>query len=66
MPREIVDSDQFIELSKEAIECRIKVIGDDTVKFKLRTDKYLYTLKVEKTKAEEIKSKIKCSTIEIE
>jgi hypothetical protein len=66
LPREIIDSDQFIELSKDAIECRIKVIGDDTVKFKLRTDKYLYTLKVEKAKAEEIKSKIGCSTVEIE
>ncbi|MFB0560504.1 MAG: hypothetical protein ACETWM_04605 [Candidatus Lokiarchaeia archaeon] len=66
MPKEIVDADQFIELSKDAIECRVKVLGDDSVKFKLRTNKYLYTLKVEKAKAEEIKSKIKCSTIEIE
>ena len=58
MPKEIVDADQFIELSKDAIECRVKVLGDDEVKFKLRTNKYLYTLKVEKSKAEEIKAKL--------
>ncbi|MEM3587627.1 MAG: hypothetical protein QXO71_09945 [Candidatus Jordarchaeaceae archaeon] len=64
MPKEIVDPEQFIELSKDAIECRMKVSGD-AVKFKLRTNKYLYTLKVDKKKAEEIKSKIKCSINEI-
>ncbi|MGQ9721951.1 MAG: hypothetical protein ACUVXA_11590 [Candidatus Jordarchaeum sp.] len=65
MPREIVDTEKFVEISKDAIECRMKVIGDNEVKFKLRTNKYLYTLKVEKKKAEEIKSKIKCSVVEI-
>lgn len=64
MPREIFDQEQFVELSKDAAECRMKVLGDE-VKFKLRTRKYLYTLKVEKAKADEIKSKIKCSVKEI-
>jgi hypothetical protein len=64
LPKEIVDPEQFIELSEGAIECRMKV-SDDEVKFKLRTNKYLYTLKVDKKKAEEIKGKIKCSVNEI-
>ncbi|MEM2146449.1 MAG: hypothetical protein QW279_13890 [Candidatus Jordarchaeaceae archaeon] len=64
MPKEIFDPEQFVELSKDAVECRMKA-SDDEVKFKLRTNKYLYTLKVDKKKAEEIKGKIKCSVNEI-
>lgn len=64
LPKEIFDPEQFIELSKNAIEYRMKALNDE-VKFKLRTNKYLYTLKVDKKKAEEIKGKIKCSVNEI-
>ena len=64
MPKEIVDPEQFIELSKGAIECRMKV-SDNEVKFKLRTNKCLYTLKVDKKKADEIRGKIKCNVNEI-
>lgn len=64
MPKEIVDPEKFVELSKDATECRMKISGDE-VKFKLRTNKYLYTLKVDKKKAEEVRGKIKCSVNEI-
>ncbi|MEM2134539.1 MAG: hypothetical protein QW261_00210 [Candidatus Jordarchaeaceae archaeon] len=65
MPKEIFDAEKFVELSENATECRIKVLGDNEVKFKLRTNKYLYTLKVDKKKAEELRGKIKCSITEL-
>jgi len=65
LPKEILDPEQFIELSKDAVECRVKALDSGVVKFKLRTNKYLYTLKVEKTEADEIKGKIKCSIREL-
>jgi hypothetical protein len=43
----------------------MKVLGDNEVKFKLRTNKYLYTLKVDKKKAEELRGKIKCPITEL-
>ncbi len=65
MPKEIFDTEKFVELSENATECRMKVLGENEVKFKLRTNKYLYTLKVDKKKAEELKGKIKCSITEL-
>ncbi|MBS7250673.1 MAG: hypothetical protein KIH08_08815 [Candidatus Freyarchaeota archaeon] len=65
MPKEIFDAEKFVELSENATECRMKVLGDNEVKFKLRTNKYLYTLKVDKKKAEELRGKIKCSITEL-
>jgi large subunit ribosomal protein L38e len=64
MPVEIKDKDQFIELSKDATECRIKKNKDST-KLKLRTGKYLYTLKLDSTSAQEVIGKLNCPTIEI-
>ena len=64
MPIEIKDKEQFIELSKDAKECRIKKNKDST-KLKLRTEKYLYTLKLESTGAQEVIGKLNCPTIEI-
>ncbi len=65
MPKEIFDTEKFVELSENATECRMKVLGDNEVKFKLRTNKYLYTLKVDKKKAEELRGKIKCPITEL-
>jgi hypothetical protein len=65
MPREISENEteQFIELSKEAAECRIKRTGE-VVKLKLRTGRYLYTMKLRPATAEEIVKKLGCPVIE--
>jgi hypothetical protein len=65
MPRELdeKETDKFVELSKEAQECRVKRIGD-IVKLKLRTSRYLYTLKVKPQVAEEIVKKLGCPVTE--
>lgn len=64
MPKELKDVDKFIELSGKASECRVKRVKE-TVKLKLRTIRYLYTLKVDPQGAEEIIKKIKCQVVEI-
>ena len=64
MPREIFDTDEFLELSAKASECRIKKIGDNT-KLKLRTPRMLYTINLDTAEAEELIKKIQCSKIEL-
>ncbi|MHA1785166.1 MAG: hypothetical protein ACTSVY_08460 [Candidatus Helarchaeota archaeon] len=64
MPTEILDEDKFIELSNQAIECRIKRLPN-VVKFKLRTKRRLYTLKSSPERAEELNNKINCEKIDI-
>ena len=63
MPKQIYDVDQFLEMTEEAEECRVKR-GKDQVKLKLRTRSYLYTLIVEPQKAEEILQQVKCQVVE--
>nr|MDO8099857.1 50S ribosomal protein L38e [Candidatus Njordarchaeota archaeon] len=65
MPRELTEkeTEKFVELSKEAQECRVKRVGD-MVKLKLRTSRYLYTLKVKPEVAEEIAKKLDCPVTE--
>ncbi|MGQ4834609.1 MAG: hypothetical protein ACP6IS_12050 [Candidatus Asgardarchaeia archaeon] len=53
MPKEIFDVKEFIALAKNAVECRVKRSGD-IVKLKLRTKRYLYTLKTDPKTAEDI------------
>ena len=65
MPKEIKDVERFIMLANgAAVEMRVKRIKD-IVKLKLRTPKYLYTLKVEPESAEDIIKQVKCQVIEI-
>ena len=64
MPKEIHDIERFIELSAEATEARVKRVKD-VVKLKLRTSKYLYTLRLEPDSAEDIIKRIKCQVIEV-
>ncbi|MHA1263839.1 MAG: hypothetical protein ACTSRS_01265 [Candidatus Helarchaeota archaeon] len=64
MPKEIKDVTRFLELSNSANECRVKRIKE-AVKLKLRTKKYLYTLKVTPEAAEELIKQIKCQVIEV-
>jgi len=64
MPKEIFDQERFLELSDRAIHCRVKRI-EDTVKLKLRTKKYLYTLKTDPSTAERLLNQIACDVIEL-
>jgi len=64
MPKEIFDSDKFLELSKIAIHCRVNR-GKEDVKLKLRTKKYLYTFKTDFNTAEDLLNKIDCQIIEL-
>jgi hypothetical protein len=65
MPKEFSEKEieDFVKLSKEAKECRVKRIGE-TVKLKLRTGRYLYTMKLKPDKAEEIVKNLGCPVIE--
>ena len=63
MPAEIFDADEFLTLAEKATECRVKRLGD-TMKLKLRTSSRLYTIKLDKSKGEEILGKIKCTKTE--
>ena len=63
MPKQIHDVDKFLEMTEDAVECRVKR-GKDQVKLKLRTKGYLYTLIVEPQKAEEILEQVKCQVVE--
>lgn len=64
MPVEIKDKEKFIELSENATECRVKKNKDNT-KLKLRTGKYLYTIKLDSTEADEVVGKLGCPTVDI-
>ncbi len=64
MPSEIHDKEKFIELSEKADECRVKKNKDDT-KLKLRTGKYLYTIRLNPDEADELVGKLTCPTVEI-
>ena len=63
MPKQIYDVDKFLEMTEDAVECRVKR-SSGQVKLKLRTVRYLYTLVVEPQKAEEILQQVKCQVIE--
>lgn len=64
MPIEIFDQEKFIDLSDNATECKIKKNKDNT-KLKLRTHKYLYTIKLDPDSADELVKKLSCPTIDI-
>jgi ferritin-like protein len=64
MPEEVFDVDKFIEISERAEYCAIKRLKR-MVKLKLRTQRKLFTLKVNPTKAEEVVKKLRCEIREI-
>jgi large subunit ribosomal protein L38e len=64
MPIEIFNQEKFIELSDNATECKIKKNKNNT-KLKLRTPKYLYTIKLDPASADELIKKLNCPTIDI-
>jgi large subunit ribosomal protein L38e len=63
MPKQIDDVEKFLEMTEDAVECRVKR-NSEQVKLKLRTARYLYTLIVEPQKAEDIIKQVKCPTVE--
>jgi len=65
MPVEVFDVGEFIELSEKAKYCVVKR-SKDVVKLKLRTGRYLYTLKVDPARADEVIKQLKCEVREIE
>ncbi len=64
MPVEVFEKEKFIGLSEKATDCIIKKNSDNT-KLKLRTSKYLYTIKMDPSEADEVISKLSCPTTEI-
>ncbi|MDH4214526.1 MAG: 60S ribosomal protein L38 [Candidatus Thorarchaeota archaeon] len=63
MPKQITDVDKFLEMTEDAVECRVKR-NTNSVKLKLRTTNYLYTIILEPQKAEEIIQQVKCQVVE--
>ena len=64
MPREVFDSESFILISERAVFCDVKRLRK-MVKLKLRTNRGLYTMKVEPLRAEEIIKKLQCEIREV-
>jgi len=63
MPKQIYDVEKFLEMTEDAEECRVKR-DSDSVKLKLRTSKYLYTIVLEPQKAEEALQRVQCQIVE--
>jgi hypothetical protein len=63
MPKQITDVDKFLEMTEDAIECRVKR-GSDHVKLKLRTKRYLYTIILDPQEAEATLQNVKCQIVE--
>ncbi|NHJ12615.1 MAG: 50S ribosomal protein L38e [Candidatus Thorarchaeota archaeon] len=63
MPKQMTDVDKFLEMTEDAIECRVKR-GSDHVKLKLRTKRYLYTIILEPQEAESVLQNVKCQIVE--
>ena len=63
MPKQIFDVEKFLELSEDAVECRVKRLSGE-VKLKLRTRKYLYTLITDPQQAETVLQQVKCQVVE--
>lgn len=63
MPRELLDTEEFIKISDRATECRVKRLKA-VVKLKLRTSSQLYTIKVEPEQAATLLKQIRCEVIE--
>ncbi|MCW4050094.1 MAG: 60S ribosomal protein L38 [Candidatus Bathyarchaeota archaeon] len=64
MPIEVFDKDEFVELSEKATGCIVKKNIDNT-KLKLRTSRYLYTIKLDPAEAEELVGRLSCPTEEV-
>ncbi|MEM1644666.1 MAG: hypothetical protein QXL96_02140 [Ignisphaera sp.] len=60
MPVFISDENKFLEIAKNAIECRVKKVEKKSiVKLKARTKRYLYTYAISMDKANAVMEKLK-------
>lgn len=64
MPKEIFDSEEFLTLAEKASECRIKRLGN-SMKLKLRTNKQLYTIKLDSSDGEELLRRLDLPKVEL-
>lgn len=64
MPQEVFDLEKFVQISERAEYCAVKRL-QKKVKLKIRTNRRLYTLKVDPIKAEEIVKKLRCEIREV-
>jgi len=64
MPVEVFDKEKFIEISRRAIECRIKKLEKEGIaKVKARTKRYLYTIKIKLDELEDFLKRLECRNI---
>lgn len=66
MPKELFDVEDFVKLSEKAAECLVKRLEKrGIVKLKLRTRRYLYTLKVKPEQVDAVLKRVKCKVREL-
>jgi large subunit ribosomal protein L38e len=64
MPVELYSLDEALKVAPKAIECRVKrTTRDGKAKVKLRTKRYLYTLKVDPSQVDDAVSKLGCKNV---
>jgi hypothetical protein len=59
MPVEIFDVEKFVELSGKAKYCVVR-LSKGVAKLKLRAGRYLYTMKIDPAKVDDIVKQLKC------
>lgn len=64
MPKEIFDAEEFLALAEDASKCIVKRLDGET-KVKIRTSRYLYTIKLEASEADTLLGKIQCPKEEL-
>jgi hypothetical protein len=64
MPKEVFDVDEFLALAAGAPKCTVKRLGD-VAKLKVRSGRYLYTIKLETSEADSLLGKIQCPKEEL-
>jgi hypothetical protein len=64
MPAEVFDVEKFVGLSSKAKYCIVKR-SKEVAKLKLRAERYLYTLKVDPAKVDDIVKRLKCEVREV-
>jgi hypothetical protein len=64
MPKEVFDVDEFLALTQGASNCTVKRL-DDVTKIKVRSGRYLYTIKLETSEAEGLLGRIQCPKEEL-
>lgn len=64
MPVELYSLEEALKVAPKAVECRVKrVTRDGKAKVKLRTRRYLYTLKVDPSQVDDVVSKLGCKNV---